>query len=148
MKRIGVLSVALVGAALSGCALHPMNYQSGDHMAKAKGLLVHNSSSATDDGLVLYSDNPKQSSVFGPKTRHEAKAGQAAESKASPPPAASHGKPGQSAASKPEYTQFQQFEQFQRFNNMPKNSPEYRRFQQWLEWKHYQDWKSQQSKQQ
>ncbi len=145
MKRIWILSAALAGAALSGCALHPMNYQSGDHMAKAKGVLVHNSASATDSGLVLYSDNPKQHSVFGPKPAGNSTTQSSGGNTL--PAAAPSQKAAPSANPPADYAQYQQFEQYQQFRKLNKNSSEYRQFQQWLQWKHYQEWKASQHSQ-
>lgn len=137
MKAVWVLSVALASVSLAGCALKPMDYRSGDHMAKAKGLLVHNSPSATDSGLVLYSDNPKQPSIFGPKAAQKAK------KPAKARPASVTRSAAQPAVRPANYAQFQAFEAYQRFERLSKNSPQYRRFQQWLRWQHYQQWQAQ-----
>jgi len=132
----------------AGCTIytHPTSVEDlpgTDRMAKAPGLLVKDSPYATENGFVVYSSNPSQPSLVGPRPGETAETPAAGSGTAAPAGRAASAAPAVTPASPQTYQQFREFEEYQRFIRLPDDSPERVEFQQWLEWQNYRRWKSQ-----
>ena len=120
MIYMRLVPFVLLGSLLAGCSVQPIEYQSGDRMAKGPGLLTQDTPYASEDGFTIYSDSPNQPSLVS-QEQTKGRADVSAMRSAQP---VSHGKT--SVTERPDY---EEFEAYQRFKDLPKDSYEYQQFQ-------------------
>ncbi|WP_145930654.1 hypothetical protein [Acidihalobacter prosperus] len=150
MKPILSGTAAAMGLTLvlSGCGplrpAHIDNMPGSDRMAPGPGVMDRHSPYATSDGLMLYSDNPRQPSVFGSKRAPTTSEAPNTPESSQPNGAARAKTPdtGLPASDHNEQETFKAFEAYQRFMRLPKDSKAYRDFKAWLQWRRYEAWKN------
>lgn len=140
---LGACLLSLLG--LSGCTwLHPKPASAEATLSSGrnpKGPGLFDGKYGSKDGLVIYSNNPKEPSLIGHK-QPQGTGGTASASSSGTTASQATPSPSQASSAPPQYRQFQTFQEYERFKKLPKDSPQYREFQQWLQWKHYQQWKA------
>lgn len=118
MFKLGQVSIALLLAALVGCAGQPFDYHATDEIKQGPSVF-----SKEEDGFTLYStERGNKPGGTDTSDRNKEEAG----------------------IDTREFSEFQEYQEYKEWKRRRGNSVEHKDFKEWQEWKAYQKWKQQQ----